>query len=160
LTDLLWMAGSDGICATWSPAPATCDGDGDRQRRRWRQSQWQVHPESSGARRGYQEEGNEEEDEDPGARPRTRQLGEAEGRRRALNKHCWNSNWCPRRVGKRFSCTKQIWNAISRYIPGIYLVYTSVTRNPCTWYIPGIYLIYTLESMLVYTRYIPGIYQV
>ena len=29
-----------------------------------------------------------EEDEDPGARPRTRQLGEAEGRRRALNKHC------------------------------------------------------------------------
>ena len=34
----------------------------------------------TGARRGYQEEGNEAEDEDPGARPRIRQLGEAEGR--------------------------------------------------------------------------------
>ena len=40
----------------------------------------QVHPESSGARRGYHEEGNEEEDKDQGALPRIRQLGEAEGR--------------------------------------------------------------------------------
>ena len=53
-TDLLWMAGSEGICAIWSPVTATCDGDGDRRRQRWRQSQLQVHLESSGARRGYQ----------------------------------------------------------------------------------------------------------
>ena len=44
------------------------------------------------------EEGDEEEalDEDPGARPRIRQLGEAEGRggKGVLNKFYWNSSWC------------------------------------------------------------------
>ena len=59
------------------PATATATGNGD--------ADGKVNDKStlSQAVQGAdtnQEEGNEEEDEDPGARPRTRQLGEAEGR--------------------------------------------------------------------------------
>ena len=69
------------------PATATATGNGDSD------ADGKVNDKStlSQAVQGAdtnQEEGNEEEDEDPGARPRTKQLGEAEGRRRALNKHC------------------------------------------------------------------------
>ena len=73
-------------------------------------------------------------------------------------------HWLVIDLAIRFSCTKQIGNAISRvytrYIPGIYLNDSEYMYLVYTWYIPGIYQVYTLGSMLVYTRYIPGIYQV
>ena len=56
---------------------------------RRRQNQRQGQPESSGA--DAKEEGGEEDDEDPGVRPRKRQLDEAEGGRGkgSLNKLYW-----------------------------------------------------------------------
>ena len=136
--DLLWMAGSEGICVTWSPVTATCDGDGDRQRQRRRQSQLQVHLESSGARRGYQGGGSwgrgrgpgHTHTGHPGARPRIRKLGEAEGRgeRGSLINSIETDIGAPladNQFGNVIQLQKQIRNAIcivyTRFIPGIYL---------------------------------------
>ena len=69
-------------------------------------------------------------------------------------------HWLAIDLAMRFSCQNKLEMQEVEYIPGIYQVYTSMTRNTCTWYIQGIYHVYTLGPMLVYTWYIPGIYQV
>ena len=108
------------------------------------------------------EEGDEEGDEDLGLQPRIRQLGEAEGRGgrgRLINSIEFDigaplaGNW----FGNAIQLQNKLEMQYVEYIPGIYQVYTSMTRNTCTWYI---YQVYTMYVPWGLCWYIPGIYQV
>ena len=148
-------------------------GDGDLRRRRrpamatanlktMTSPHWVKRGKALTPRRRSDEE--EALDEDPGARPRIRQLGEAEGRggKRALNKFYWNSSWCStgwQSIGQSDSAARNKFEmqVFTRYIPGIDLSDSEYMYLVHTRYIPGICFGVYVGIYQVYTRYIPGL---